>query len=620
MFSKLFLMRSNVNKPLGILPPLTPPEDRGGIRVLLFLILASSAFAQSFPPDSVWTFAFDDGGDEYFYDGVYADTGYVICGESRAYMAASGQALLVKCTREGEIVWSRVLGAERPRRFRTIKPLFTDFILTGFELWGEYLEPSGRVDGIFYSELDVHGTNEVIHDINELGFAPITFALGDRLGGGLYNIVYSSRGDNDPGQVYWHRGFPNDSVAFWTIEDLSQELLVDFVHEDSDLDDGLVLGYSRELPIGDWDGFYAILNQFDGFSNFTLLGGQSNDYLFDGELLPSTDRKILVGSSASSSNGSSDLWIVGLRSDTIAWERRLGGLAREEGTSILRRDVSGTSTFLIGGIYSSTDIENEQSDFWLLELDQNGDTSYTMVLGGQESEKCEKVIHAYEGFIILGSSLSFTTPGWDACAVYVAYVADLALRPSTLNFGAVAVGDTAHRTLTLMNTGSAWLVLDEIVVSDEYFGELPVEPYVDVGDSLTVEIIFSPQTVGTTIDTLRIFSNAISGVKTVRCLGAGTAANADEESLLPTEFKLHPPYPNPFNPTTTLEFDVPKTQSVALNLYDVSGRLVRELVQQEFAAGRQRVSIDGKEMASGIYFVSMVTGEFQAAQKLVLMK
>ena len=61
----------------------------------MFIIFAifvslSACLAQSFPPDSVWTFGFDDGGDEYFYDAIEVSDGFLLCGEAREWNAMAG--------------------------------------------------------------------------------------------------------------------------------------------------------------------------------------------------------------------------------------------------------------------------------------------------------------------------------------------------------------------------------------------------------------------------------------------------------------------------------------------------------------------------------------------------
>ncbi len=92
------------------------------------------------------------------------------------------------------------------------------------------------------------------------------------------------------------------------------------------------------------------------------------------------------------------------------------------------------------------------------------------------------------------------------------------------------------------------------------------------------------------------------------------------ESLYPSEFKLYPPFPNPFNPTTAFSFQLPARSFVELTVYDIQGRLVAELVNGWRNAGVHEVTFDASDLASGIYLCRLETGDFIATGKTVLMK
>jgi hypothetical protein len=107
--------------------------------------------------------------------------------------------------------------------------------------------------------------------------------------------------------------------------------------------------------------------------------------------------------------------------------------------------------------------------------------------------------------------------------------------------------------------------------------------------------------------------------------GLITEVSSRNKNRLPTTFSLHPAYPNPFNPSTTISFDLPKRAGVKLMVFDVLGREVRKLVDQEMAAGTHSVSWDGtndagKSVASGVYFFKMTAGEFEKSVKGMLVK
>ena len=104
--------------------------------------------------------------------------------------------------------------------------------------------------------------------------------------------------------------------------------------------------------------------------------------------------------------------------------------------------------------------------------------------------------------------------------------------------------------------------------------------------------------------------------------------NNDSENSLPAEFALYPPYPNPFNPTTTIRFSIESQhiskpyndQASSLRIYDITGRMVDLLVDGEINPGHHEIQWNATNYASGIYFVELVAGKNRDIQKLILLK
>ena len=91
-------------------------------------------------------------------------------------------------------------------------------------------------------------------------------------------------------------------------------------------------------------------------------------------------------------------------------------------------------------------------------------------------------------------------------------------------------------------------------------------------------------------------------------------------SLLPVKTELTDAYPNPFNPSSTLNYGVATEGHVEIMVYDATGRLVEELVNQHQVAGYHSVTWNAAEQASGMYFAKMIAGDVVQTQKLVLLK
>ncbi|SVE15872.1 uncharacterized protein METZ01_LOCUS468726, partial [marine metagenome] len=91
-------------------------------------------------------------------------------------------------------------------------------------------------------------------------------------------------------------------------------------------------------------------------------------------------------------------------------------------------------------------------------------------------------------------------------------------------------------------------------------------------------------------------------------------------ALMPKTISLENAYPNPFNPVTTLNFALPESQDIMLQVYNLQGRVVETLIDGTVEAGYHSATWNADHHASGVYFVKMVSGEYISTQKLILLK
>jgi flagellar hook assembly protein FlgD len=83
---------------------------------------------------------------------------------------------------------------------------------------------------------------------------------------------------------------------------------------------------------------------------------------------------------------------------------------------------------------------------------------------------------------------------------------------------------------------------------------------------------------------------------------------------------LHSAYPNPFNPSTLIGYDLPRDSHVSLEIFDLNGRLVKTLINGYFRAGKHQVAWNADQISSGIYLVRLVTGKKVFNQKITYLK
>ena len=97
-------------------------------------------------------------------------------------------------------------------------------------------------------------------------------------------------------------------------------------------------------------------------------------------------------------------------------------------------------------------------------------------------------------------------------------------------------------------------------------------------------------------------------------------AETDITPSKPAEFLLAQNFPNPFNPTTTITFDLPSDEDVRIGVYNIVGEEVKELVNQYYTAGRYSVQFNGADLPSGVYIYQLKTKSFREVKKMVLLK
>ena len=85
-------------------------------------------------------------------------------------------------------------------------------------------------------------------------------------------------------------------------------------------------------------------------------------------------------------------------------------------------------------------------------------------------------------------------------------------------------------------------------------------------------------------------------------------------------FKLHQNYPNPFNSSSIITFSIPRKEMVTLKIYDILGREVKILLNEEKAAGNYKVEFDASELSSGTYFYRLISGNYTDTKKFIVLK
>ncbi len=102
--------------------------------------------------------------------------------------------------------------------------------------------------------------------------------------------------------------------------------------------------------------------------------------------------------------------------------------------------------------------------------------------------------------------------------------------------------------------------------------------------------------------------------------GGGNPVSIEDVKDVPLQFEVYQNFPNPFNPTTTVKYQIPELSFVSLKVYDVLGNELATLINEEKAVGTYAVEFNAKDIPSGIYFYQLKAGSFIETKKMVLLR
>ncbi len=211
----------------------------------------------------------------------------------------------------------------------------------------------------------------------------------------------------------------------------------------------------------------------------------------------------------------------------------------------------------------------------------------------------------------------------------------LGMHADTLRFDSVMVSHQAELPLMLYNQGAETLIISEIFSTDNAFATNSNQLEISADDSAEVMVTFSPAELGSYAAQLRIISNhRDNDTSSVVLIGEGISLTGIANSGMPNSFAISANYPNPFNPSTNIDYQLPGPAEVQLTVYNVLGQRVRTLINGNRLPGYYQVKWDGRDyngakVGSGIYiyeFTARATDlsagatDFRQVQKMILLK
>lgn len=121
-----------------------------------------------------------------------------------------------------------------------------------------------------------------------------------------------------------------------------------------------------------------------------------------------------------------------------------------------------------------------------------------------------------------------------------------------------------------------------------------------------------------TTNTVSFENTTVSGL--IILTGDPTVTTVDEETVTPVGFSLGQNYPNPFNPVTTISFTIAEAANIELNIYNVLGQKIENIMRKSLETGEYSIQYNGAHLPSGVYFYELKTGDNTLVKKMTLLK
>ncbi len=335
------------------------------------------------------------------------------------------------------------------------------------------------------------------------------------------------------------------------------------------------------------------------------------------------DQVLLFGGQDGNYSRSQETWVYDLSANT--WTKKSPSTSPSARSGHAMAYIGGDRVMLFGG-YDNAD----RNDTWIYDLSAN-----TWTQDSNTSQPSARTSHRLSETSMNGTSYLVLFGGWTTAGkfdeTWTFGGGDYSLPVELSSFSARVKqnGSVLLEWITESEIENLGFVLErQTEGAPEGWEEIAsyiTDPELQGQGSVTyrTEYSYTDNTVeiGKSYD-YRLADVSYIGVKeyhTIHVLGITVT------KTIPDKFILYPAYPNPFNPVTKIDFDLPEASHVTLVVYDVTGREVATLVDGLEQEGRSSVVWDGKDgnglkVSSGIYFVLMKANEKTTSQKIILLR
>ncbi|MDD2889105.1 MAG: T9SS type A sorting domain-containing protein [bacterium] len=445
-----------------------------------------------------------------------------------------------------------------------------------------------------------------IQQTKDGGFVITGFTYSFGVGTPNYPNVYLIR-TNSSGDTLWTKVFGGTGLDIgWATQQT--------------YDGGFIItGYTKSFGAGNWD-VYLIRTDSLGDTIWTKTFGGTEDDWGSSVQQTSDSGFIIVGGTCSF--GYNVYLIRTNSSGDILWTKVFGGTGGELAWSVQQTQDSG---FIITGSTNSFGAGGD--DVYLIKINSSGDTLWTKTYGGTDYEYGASVQQVKDGgFIIAGWTNSFGMGIPNYSNVYIIRTDSFGNTVWTKTYGGI-YDDCGYSVQQTQDSGFIIAGLTGSYGSGVYV--LRTDFF---GDTIWTKTIG-----GTVHDGGYSVQQTEDGGYIIAGYTGSYGAGTDDVYLIRlgketgVEEKLNPAKAgsklkieqNPFSKSTTISYavgEVSQPRYVSLSLYDIAGKCVKTLVNEQKPAGTYNINLNANELKTGIYFLTLSTDTFETTKKLILIK
>lgn len=592
-------------------------------RIGLTLLIAIICFPPGLgaqPPATLWTKTF--GGTNIDVGHAVQQTvdgGYIIAGYTRSYGMMSGRnAWLIKADPLGNEEWNNAFGGDNDEEAYAVQQT-TD----GGYVIGGYTKSFGMGgNDVLLIKTDSAGNSQWIRTFggaqDDEGYGLQQTTDGGYIIAGVTSSFGAGSRDlwliktDAAGNEEWNRtlgGFGSDGARS--------------VHQTSD-GGFIITGWTFSYGPGFLGNAWLVKTSSTGIPEWNQVFG-GNDVERGYSVRQSTDGGyILTGYTGSSGAGLYDMLLIKTDdSGNTQWNKTFGGSGRDYGHSVKQTTDGG---YIITGYTLSFGAGGD--DLWVVKTDSAGNEQWSSTYGGSSSDIGYDVQQTFDGgYIITGHTLSYGAGLHDVFLIRLAAppMPWFTVTPDSLWFGSAAVGDTLTDSLAVHNTGTADLVISSATSSNPHFSIFPASGTISPDSTAQFYIQFSASTPGSQQGFLIFHHNSPSSPDSVFVQADVITSIGGKEREIPQAFAVAPNYPNPFNPSTTIRYQVPQSGEVRLVIYNLTGQPVRTLLNTRVEAGLHTQLWDGRDdqgeqVSSGVYIYRLTANGYTSSRRMVLIR